>query len=964
MDPMSVCGTCGRRSVDCVGHCGHIDLEAPVFHIGFFPAVVRICRTICKKCSRALLTPQEIEYYTRQLQGAMEPLKRMALVNHIQTEAYKTRICLCCGSINGTVRRVRPVRIVHEKYDVELRQGDHTNEDVGRSALEPLLDKAQQFEHDIKDRLPYFHEFLDPVRVRVLFTAIPPSQYLLLGILPGNHPVDLLVNTLLLPPLSVRPRCKLGLNIRDDDLTTQYSDILTISESLKDGTADIHKYVENWEMLQSRYARLLDSAMPGFTQSWQSNDFKSYAQRLKGKTGRFRGNLSGKRVDFSGRSVISPDPNLAVDELAVPLRVARVLTYPQRVFQHNIEQLRRLVRNGPNVHPGAVKVYLSKEKSYKLLQSTRDRELLASKLSIGDVVERHVMNGDMILFNRQPSLHRISMMAHRARVLPFRTFRFNVCCCAPYNADFDGDEMNVHVVQTEEARAEAKELMLTSNNIINAKNGEPIIACIQDLLTAMYLVTSREVFFDRSQFTAAVSHWLRPAGYELPTPALLKPVELWTGKQLVQLLLCASPEANVLLSFEAKAKVYAGKDKHLHPSEGFVSLLDSHLISGRLDKKLLGGGAKDGLFARLHAAAGGAYTAQCMSDVGRFASRYLQNYGFSLGLGDVAPTPSLNERKMEVLHASFARCEALIAEAATGRLSPLPGLTIKQTLEAKLNSELSTVRDECGQAAVNTLDPIVNAPLIMVNSGSKGSALNTAQMMACVGQQTVNGKRIGNAFDHRSLPHFAQYAESPEARGFVANSFYSGLTPTEFFFHSMAGREGLVDTAVKTAETGYIYRRLSKAMENLQVLYDQSVRHPDGSVVQLRYGEDGLDPLVMEGAEGSPLNLEQEWLTVRAAVARHTDERRQQRVRLAAGSPKQRKHGMTEDDFTQYYNVSLQPGEVLEFLQACLNGDKSVFERIRTFVDMEKEEETVYRQLLKEEGRLTRSHAPPPMWEN
>ncbi|KPA82024.1 putative DNA-directed RNA polymerase III largest subunit [Leptomonas pyrrhocoris] len=925
-DRQSVCTTCGQRSTECTGHAGHINLEAPVFHLGYFSTVIRVCRTVCKRCSNVLLTRGERDYYLRRLRSTtLEPQQRTALIKTIQEDAYKTRVCLVCGGLNGTVRRVRPMRIVHEKYLVEPRRGEQANEDR-EEFLQDELRSAVLHNADVGSHKEYIHEFLHPQRVKELFEAIPLDQVPLLGLQPGTNPCSLLISTLLVPPVCVRPRgMSMTNHIREDDLTTQYNEILICSDMMNDGTNDAARSVETWELLQTRVARLLDAALPGFPSHLRTVECKSFAQRMKGKQGRFRGNLSGKRVDFSGRSVISPDPNLRIDELAVPLRVARVLTYPQRVFAGNIQLMRRLVRNGPYVHPGALTVYLSKERSRKSLRNARDREAIAARLSIGDIVERHVMNGDYVLFNRQPSLHRISLMAHRARVLPFRTFRFNECCCAPYNADFDGDEMNIHVVQTEEARAEAKELMLTAHNIITAKNGEPIIACTQDFLTAAYLVTARDALFDRASFTQMVSHWLgAETQYALPVPAILKPAELWTGKQLIELILRPSPETQLLLNLEAKTRFYSGAGAHDDPAEGYVAFLDSVLISGRLDKKLLGGGAKDGLFARLYALSGGEQTATCMTRIAQFTSRYLQNYGFSLGLGDVSPTPSLNKKKAVVLAESFERCERMISLAKTGRLIPKPGMTVKQSLESMLNSELSQVRDACGSAAVQALDAKSNAPLIMVNSGSKGSALNTAQMMACVGQQTVSGKRIMNAFQDRALPHFARFAEDPASRGFVASSFYSGLSPTEFFFHSMAGREGIVDTAVKTAETGYIYRRLSKAMENLSVGYDASVRSVQGGIVQLCYGEDGMDPWLMEGMHGTPLNLEQEWLSNRAAYARF----RTQVEAVLRGPVSKAEHTASDSLLREYaalyaewHAVSLLPSEVESFVLRCLHGE-------------------------------------------
>lgn len=998
-DRFATCTTCGRSTEDCLGHSGHIELELPVFHPGFFTAILRVCRTICKSCARVLLEPEEMEYFTYQLSRERESQQRLSLVKQIQEDAYKTHVCSHCGATNGEVKRGRPMRLIHDKQGVRLRRWERSSDEASlKNPVKEELESAAWMNKEVGDHMRRVTEVLDPVRVRDLFSRILPNEMLLLGFYPErNQPVDMLVSTLVVPPACARPGGGGGASlVREDDITAQLNDIIVCSDMLKNGANDVVKYVETWDVLQTRVARLLDAQMPGFSPALRSLDMKSYAQRLKGKNGRFRGNLSGKRVDFSGRSVISPDPNLDVDELAVPLSVARVMTYPQRVFAHNLALMRRLVRNGPSVHPGAVTVYIAAEKSRRWLRHPRDREMLASRLSIGDVVERHVLNGDMIIFNRQPSLHRISMMAHRARVLPYRTFRFNVCCCAPYNADFDGDEMNVHFVQTEEARAEASELMLTAKNILTPRNGEPIIACTQDFLTASYLVTAKTSFFDRAQFAQLISHWLGPdTTFDLPIPALLRPVELWTGKQLFELILRPSHSEKVLLTMQVKARTYSGNEQHWDPNEGFVSFLDSKYISGRLDKKLLGGGSKDGLFGRLFALTNGPYTSRCMSRIAAFTSRYLQNFGFSLGLQDVSPTDSLNVKKQKALSVSFAECNRLIKEAANGRMIPIPGMTLKETLEAMLNSELSQVRNTCGSAAVETLDPRSNAPLIMVNSGGKGSELNTAQMMACVGQQTVNGKRIVNAFEDRSLPHFHRFAENPDARGFVASSFYSGLSPTEFFFHSMAGREGLVDTAVKTAETGYLYRRLSKALENVSVRYDYTVRNARNDVLQLRYGEDGMDPWQMEGQNGLPVNLEMEWLECRAMYARHEQERRAAREILehflmtegrkpihlkgiSSSHPEQRPHeghaSHEEDereeenasdeereqlvkyargaliplsDVHRWFKISLPPHNVIHYAERMLDTDEELLQEAEQRATMEQMEQHIAEQVKK-----------------
>lgn len=924
------CATCGEKLEKCVGHAGHITLALPVFHPGLFNTMLRVLRCICKTCSNVLL-PDTLkglwDKKVRQAQLSGDIYRVQALVKEITTEAAKQRSCDRCGAVNGIVRNVRPFRVVHFKYDginapaaangirapsasAAARKkaaaaagkggadgnddGAHGFTDVAASAVlgttsqtadsiyRTTLGTATLLNETIPTTRAQLVDFLDPVRVRTLLANVRPGDVTLFGMEPGVSLRDLVTTTVPITPMCTRPSGVMqgsGPDLRDDDVTRLYFEVASSNEALKSAIAaqgnSSTSVVHWWSDLQFRFVRLLDAGLPGYLPAQRSMaPVKGFAQRLKGKHGRFRGNLSGKRVDFSGRSVISPDPNLEIDEVAIPLRMAKSLTYPQKVFAHNLSLMKKFVQNGPDTHPGALTVILQEDGTRKDLRF-HDRIAVAQRLQIGDIVERHCISGDFVIFNRQPSLHRLSMMSHRARVLPHRTLRFNECCCAPYNADFDGDEMNIHLVQTEDARAEAHTLMSTVRNIITAKNGEPIIACTQDFLTGSFLLSSMDTFLDRAQFSQLVAYWGNASGlprdmedFDLPPPTILKPLELWTGKQVFDLMICprfdtrkqnsVTPCKKIEMNLEAAGGQYTKGARALCRNEAWVTFHRGHLITGRLDKKLLGGGAKDGLFAQLNVVTGTALAAHVMGRIARSTSRWLQNRGFSLGLGDVATSRAVHERKQQVVEAAFADCRALIRDAAAGRMQNIPGMSVAQTLESKLNGILSKVREVCGTEAVKVLDKS-NAPLVMAQSGSKGSTLNIAQMMACVGQQTVNGSRIKPSFFHRTLPHVPRYAEDPAARGFVVSSFFNGLTPTEFFFHTMAGREGLVDTAVKTADTGYIQRRVMKACEDLSVQYDGTVRTAKKSIVQFRFGEDGLDPLVMEGGNNSPVNFSAMW---------------------------------------------------------------------------------------------------------
>ncbi|KAJ2789377.1 DNA-directed RNA polymerase III subunit C1 (rpo31), partial [Coemansia helicoidea] len=360
----------------------------------------------------------------------------------------------------------------------------------------------------------------------------------------------------------------------EDDLTIKLSEIIftntLIMAGLKSGSSTIN-IMEQWDYLGLAIAMYINSDVPGAPLAVVGKPIRGFSQRLKGKQGRFRGNLSGKRVDFSGRTVISPDPNMRIDQVAVPERVAKILTYPERVTDHNLARLQKLITNGPNVHPGANYVqYASNGQKRFLIRSVREQ--VAQNLRVGDIVERHLSDGDVVLFNRQPSLHRLSIMAHSARIMPWRTFRFNECVCTPYNADFDGDEMNLHVPQTEEARIEARELMGVCNNLVTPRNGEPIIGATQDFVTTAYLITRKERFYDRSQFVQIVSYCFDANVHiDIPPPCILKPRRLWSGKQIISLLMRPNQETKTLINLETGTNSYRGwRVPDLCPNDGYM----------------------------------------------------------------------------------------------------------------------------------------------------------------------------------------------------------------------------------------------------------------------------------------------------------------------------------------------------------------------------------------------------------
>ena len=858
-DKKHTCNTCKKRIEDCSGHYGYVKLALPIYHVGYFKHTLNMLQCICKQCSRVLLGPTERDLFLmRMKRRGLDRLVKNAIFKKILAECKKTKFCAYCGGYNGTVKKMpgKACKIVHvyvkkgQEDDTEFPE-EVQNSLKGNPALEEALIKRKQ-------------EEINPLMAFQMLSRVKEEDAYLFNIDPKQvKPVDFLVTHVLVPPVCIRPMVQVAPGLtNEDDLTIKILEIIkcnnSIAKAIKDGI-ELPKIYEAWYQMESHYAHYINSATPGLSPELigKKANIRALCQRLKGKNGRFRGNLSGKRVNFSGRTVISPDPNISIDQVIVPQHMAKVLTYPERVNKINLAKMRKLVQNGPENYPGANYLEFA-DGSGKINLMFGNRKLRAENLKIGDIVERHLYDGDIVLFNRQPSLHRLSIMAHRAKVLPWRTLRFNECVCTPYNADFDGDEMNIHVPQTEEARTEALYLMGVHQNLLTPKNGEPIIALTQDFLTTSYLLTQKDRFFDRAAFSQICSYLFNANEHiDLPPPTILKPVELWTGKQIINMILCPNKKNRILVNVNIKEKNYSGSGEFACLKDGWVIFHNSELICGSLGKSVLGSGTKGGLFYSIIKDNSREQAAKCMNKFAKLSARWLTNYGMTFGITDVTPSPSLITSNEETMERAYKVCDEKIAMYKAGTLPLMAGCTAEQTLENVLNGILSQVRDDVGTVCRKKLPPH-NSPLIMAICGSKGSNINLSQMIACVGQQTLGGQRIPYGFTNRTLPHFEKNSRHPAAKGFVKNSFFDGLSGPEFLFHTMGGREGLIDTAVKTADTGYMQRRLMKALEDLSVSYDYSVRTSDGYVVQFMYGEDAMDPMMMED-QNKPLNFERLW---------------------------------------------------------------------------------------------------------
>lgn len=800
----SACLTCREGMAACNGHFGHIDLALPVFHPGLLKQVHRILQSICKSCSSILLPLESRALFLARTRARRSRPASQRVLKKILDEAKKATECADCGAVNGAVRKVG-FKFFHRVH--RLRKHDAQKEAYCRAYAGAVSDNPE---------LEVWVEsgpdaYISPAEAQFLISRTGSGTREMLGM--ACDPESLVVNCLPVSPGTIRPSVvSIDASSNEDDLTIKLSEIAYTSQLIRDEIdkgSGMYGVSDSWDLLQSQCAQLVSSdSRPDAVK------IRSLLQRLKGKHGRFRGNLSGKRVEFSGRTVISPDPNLDIDEVGIPTEMACTLTVPEPVTEQNIDTLRITARRGCTQYPGAN--YLIRGPSRIFLRGNNE-----IPVEVGDVVERHMQSGDVVLFNRQPSLHRLSIMAHKSRVLPGRTLRFNECVCTPYNADFDGDEMNVHLAQTLEARVEALELMGVQSNLAVPRNGQPLVAATQDFITGSYLITAKDTFFSREDFAQLLTYALPQSSTRISlVPTLVRPRILYTGKALLSSVL------GLTVTAEVKNKSYAKPGLASGPSEGLLIMYRGEILAGRADKKVVGG-EENSIFHFELRKSGKHRVSQALNALARLCSRYMGERGFSIGLDDVLASPELAAAS----GLAVANCES---EALGKR-------------EDEKISILARAREDAGKLCVQMLDRN-NTPVIMQACGSKGSLINVSQMVACVGQQVVAGQRIALDFGERSLPHFSSQSEQHTSRGFVRSSFCSGLSPSEFFFHAVSGREGLVDTAVKTAETGYMQRRLMKVLEGVSVSYDGTVRRGN-QIVQLCFGDDGLDPAVLQ--EGS-----------------------------------------------------------------------------------------------------------------
>ncbi|MBI3622579.1 DNA-directed RNA polymerase subunit A' [Candidatus Pacearchaeota archaeon] len=752
IDPGVRCRTCGGRLKECLGHPGSIDLARSVIHLKYVSLIELGLRCFCHSCGKLMIDEKDL--------GKYSPSQRAK-------KAKDAKKCPYCANVNEKIKTDKPTSF--------------------------YKGKARIF----------------PTEIREMLVNIPDEELKKIGVdYIGCRPEWAVLTSLLVPPVTVRPSIILETGERsEDDLTHKLSDIIRANqrlwENLNAGAPEV--IIEDlWDLLQFHITTFFDNTVaripPARHRSGQP--LKTITERIKGKEGRIRKNLAGKRVNYSGRTVISPDPAIEINEVGIPYEIARIVTVAETVTDLNIESMKKLIEKAEE-YPGANYVIRPDGKRKKI--TTDLKEEIINELTPGYQVERHLQNNDVVLFNRHPSLHRGSLMAHYVRVLPGRTFRLHPAVAAPYNADFDGDEMNIHSPQTEEAKAEAKILLDVKYNLISAKNGTNMIGCVTDSITGNYLLGLNE----------------------------------FTREDANQLLYSSQIDEQISKKTVSGTEIFSKILPKISFKNNSVTIKDGEIVKGVIDKTLFGN--EDGeLIVALDKEVGRLQAFDTVKKAFNLGKNYLSERGITISLEDLNVEHEVFEEANKIIERAEKKTEEIIDQYHNGELEVIPGKTSEESREIKILKTLNEIRTKIGEI-VKEKFPETNPVNSMIKSGGGGNILYITQIACCVGQQAFEGGRVDIGYTGRTLSFFKQGDLSPKSRGFIYSPFIKGLRPDEFFFQAITGRNSLMDTALRTPKSGYLYRRLANALQDLRIEYDGTVRDSNNSIIQFQYGEDGID---------------------------------------------------------------------------------------------------------------------------
>jgi DNA-directed RNA polymerase II subunit RPB1 len=789
------CTTCGEKSLDCPGHFGHTVLSEPVFNYGYLTHLRNILQCICLSCSKLLINKNDINF------KKILNKKKEAKFKEIKNLTKNITQCFYCGVSVHKIKR----------------------EDKDNGSIKIIIEKTIGSDNNETKKI---REIKTPRECIAILRNISEDDCYLLGFNPKiQRPEDMIIENFPIPPVIIRPTSKvdfLSAATMEDALTLKISDIINSNKRIRQQKekeligAELSNYHQDLiNLLQYHVAIYFNNEsinLPRTEFKTGGKPIKSISERIQGKYGRVRCNIMGKRVDFSARTVITSDPYVDIDQLGVPKRIAIELTIPEEVTPYNIKYLSELVNNGRDKYPGANFVLKTSYKEGKMYIQKIDLKYRkkTTKLNYGDIVERHMIDDDYVLFNRQPTLHKPSMMGHRVQILDnnnLDTFRMNVSVCKPYNADFDGDEMNIHLPQSIQARNEVKRIANVKYQIVGVKSSSPIIGCQQDTLSGAFMLTNPNTKLIGWEIANILCNTTSENKYEIEMN------KYYTGHEIFTYII----PTGINIQNEKK-----------------LEIINGILISGYLDTTALSF-AKNSIIHFIWDKFDPEKTRKFIDDSQRLILNYLLYNGQTCGFNDTYCDKKILDQINQIVTNEILKSKYDITQYENDTL-----ILDVNMIEKKLTEPLNTIQANIGDILMKSLDQN-NFFWIAAKSGARGSLTNIAQIIGVIGQQMLEGSRFKKKIEGRTLFYFHKDDDTPEARGFIKNSYLKGLNSYEFFFHLIAAREGLIDTAIKTAQTGYITRQLIRSLEDLNIKYDGTNRNDKNIIVQLVYGENGIN---------------------------------------------------------------------------------------------------------------------------
>lgn len=875
---------CTNDQSNCYGHYGVILLNEPIISPGNFNRVLYVLRSVCKNCGDMLLDEETLDdlgindytgddrlrliseesvkhpcqrkarEYLRvatctraKLAGFLEPVGQ-SQVKHVCSPTVSLLERMVSSKEQQGASRGEAVDAVSDDVDEQFRQALANDpnlmelaEDLGISSYKagkeircgrnPTYNKKGEESGIVKYALPGTSgDLIMPIQeIRCLFETISgnPETVRLLGI----DPLNLILCAVQVIPPCFRTTTTLDSAFETDFLGARYNNIIRHNNDLdpirraekraagqlqgKSNQASIR------EKLYNEVSLLYENQMPK-----DGNYMKNppgIISTFKSKEGLFRQHLEGKRVNNAARTVASPDPMLKFGQIGVPRAIAKVLVYLEHVTILNMDAMMELLKAGRvnEVIRGDMR---DNEVVIRIDDHNRDRFVLHP----GDMVARQLQNGDYVLAGRQPTLHIASLMGHEVVIHDGLTLSIGLFETSPYNADFDGDELSIYAPLTAGAAAELRGSKSVIHNIIDPETGKPAMALVMDALTAVYRLTRKRVPIKQAIYNDLLTFLLpetwRTAMATLSERLRMHGIEEYTGRALV-------------------SSIFPPDFRY---SKGGVLIEDGILKTGVLTKEHLGR-AHGSIIQKMWKEYPPRRLADLLTDMSRVLNQWQLTDPISLGLIDMPQTEELRKQKQS----EIARDNAIVAQMGGELDDPIE--------ENRREQQITVYVNELEARGKSYVKPILgedNSFIIMGSegSGAKGGILNILQTSFIVGPQNLFGKRLPKVMRNGSvcLPYFDSDDTDPGTRGLCKNSYLDGLTPAEWVFTHWAGREGLVNTAITTAKTGDLGRRLHKMLEDLIVRQDGSVRNAREEIVQLAYSGDGFDPTMLKPTKITP----------------------------------------------------------------------------------------------------------------